>query len=238
MPLAAITGIAGGLASAGSSAAGGKKASDQLNKQLQLQQQQLQLGRDLTAQGMTKAWTPAANYWNTLLSGTDAAVQGAIGPISEQMRQQSGAGIRNLASTMPAGGERNLAVANATNQQYGDLARLYAGVQPQAASALGQLSQIPIGAGVGTMGQGAPQVGAGLWSQAMGQQQAAQGMQGAGQMLYKGMQGLQNGKNPATPISNSGPGAGNFGPPAITFPMPPPSTWQIPYGPTTTPTLG
>lgn len=195
MPMAAaIAPIVGGALSAGGSAAGGKKAGDAAAKQLQLQQQQLNLGRNLVGQGMT-AWTPARDYWQTLLNGNPAAVQGAIGPISEQMRQQSAAGIRNLASTMPAGGERNLAVANASNQQYGDLARLYAGVQPQAASALGQLSAIPLQSGVATMWQGAPQVGAGLQAQAQGQQQAAQGMQGAGQLLYKGMQGLQNGKN-------------------------------------------
>ena len=199
----AIAPLVGGALSAGGSAAGGKKASDAANKQLQLQQQQLQLGKELTGAGMG-AWKPAENYWQTLLNGNPAAVQGAIGPISEQMRQQSQAGIRQLASSLPAGGERNLALANAQNQQYGDLARLYAGVQPQAASALGQFSQIPINAGVGIQGQGTPQVAAGLQSQAFGQQQAAQGMQGAGQLLYKGMQGLQNGKGNN---SQSGPAA-------------------------------
>jgi hypothetical protein len=212
MPLAAITGIAGGLAGAGQSAASGKKASDALNKQVQIQQQQLQLGRELTGAGMG-AWKPAENYWQTLLSGTPAAVQDAIGPISEQMRGQGQAGINQIASSMPAGGERNLAISQAQQQQYGNLARLYAGVQPQAASALGQLSSIPMNVGVGVMSQGAPQVGAGLWSQAMGQQQAAQGMAGAGQMLYKGINGLQNNMNakPGPSINSSQIPQGGYG---------------------------
>lgn len=183
----AVAAIAGGVASGAGSAAGGKKAGDAANKQLALQQQQLQFGRGLAQQGMSQAWAPAANYWNTLLSGNPTAVQGAIGPISEQMRGQSGAGIRNLSSSLPAGGERNLAIAEATNKQYGDLARLYAGVQPQAAGALGQLSQIPLNAGASVMGQGAPQVGAGLGAQAYGQGLAAQGMQGAGNLIYQGL---------------------------------------------------
>jgi hypothetical protein len=198
MPPAVALGIgtiASGALSGAGSAKGGKHAGDAAKQQLALQQQQLNLGKDLTATGMNSAWKPAANYWSTLLSGNPTAVQGAIGPISEQMRTQSGAGIRNLASSMPAGGERNLAVAEATNKQYGDLARLYAGVQPQAASALGQLSQVPIGAGVSTMGQGAPQVGAGLYAQQQGQGLAAQGMAGAGNLLYQGVNKARTGKN-------------------------------------------
>jgi hypothetical protein len=210
MPVAAIPAIAtiaGGVASGAGSAMGGKKGNDTANKQLALQQQQLNLGKDLASTGMG-AWKPAANYWSTLLSGNPTAVQGAIGPISEQMRTQSGAGIRNLTSSMPAGGERNLAVAEATNKQYGDLARLYAGVQPQAASALGQLSQIPLGAGVSTMAQGAPQVGAGLYSQIAGQQQAAQGMQGAGNLLYQGVNKARTGKNSGGGSSGGGSSSG------------------------------
>ena len=210
MPPAVLAGatLAGGLASGAGSAAGGKKAGDAADKQLGLQQQQLALGKDLTATGMNTAWKPAANYWSTLLSGNPTAVQGAIGPISEQMRTQSGAGIRNLASSMPAGGERNLAVAQAQNQQYGDLARLYAGVQPQAAAALGQLSAIPMQTGTAIMGQGAPQVGAGLYSQIAGQQQAAQGMAGAGNLLYQGVNKARNGKNSGGSSSSSGSSAG------------------------------
>jgi len=195
MPPALALGIGtlgAGVASGVGSGMSGKKGRDTANQQLDLQKQQLALGKDLTATGMNTAWKPAANYWSTLLSGNPTAVQGAIGPISEQMRTQSGAGIRNLASSMPAGGERNLAVAQAQNQQYGDLARLYAGVQPQAAAALGQLSSIPMGAGTAIMGQGAPQVGAGLYSQIAGNQQAAQGKQGAGNLIYQGINKLKN----------------------------------------------
>lgn len=205
MPAAApIIGITGGALGGISSGMGGKKAGDQLDKQLQIQSQQLQLGKDLVGQGMT-AWKPAENYWSTLLSGNRAAVQGALGPISEQMREQSQAGIRQLGSSLPAGGERNLALAEARNKQYGDLARLYAGVQPAAAQALGQLAGLPLGAGVSTMGQGAPQVGAGLWAQQMGQQQAAQGMMGAGNLLYQGINKLGNQGNSGSSGGSSSP---------------------------------
>jgi hypothetical protein len=201
--LAPIIGVTGALAGGAGSAMGGKKGNDAAKEQLGLQKSVLNLGKDLTATGMNTAWKPAANYWSTLLSGNPTAVQEAIGPISEQMRTQSQAGINNLASSMPAGGERSLAVAQAQNQQYGNLARLYAGVQPQAAQALGQLSTIPMQTGAGIMGQGAPQVGAGLYAQQMAQNSAAQGMAGAGNLLYQSVNKARNGKN-----SGGGSGSG------------------------------
>ena len=206
MPFAAIAPIVGGIASGAGSAAGGKKAGDAASKQLALQQQQLNLGKQLTQAGMTQAWQPATNYWSSLLSGNPTAIQSAVGPSADLVRGSMTAAQRQIGSSMPAGGERNLALAQNAQQGYSNLARLYAGVQPAAASALGQLSGIPIGAGVSTMGQGAPQVGAGLWAQQMGQQNAMQGMQGAGGLLYQGINKLGQGGGSG---KNSGGGGGN-----------------------------
>jgi hypothetical protein len=185
----------------------GKKAGDQLNKQLALQQQQLQFGKGLAEQGMG-AWTPAANYWKTLLGGDRTAIQGAVGPSADLVRGSMTAAQRQLGSSMPAGGERNLALAQNAQQGYSQLARLYAGVQPAAAGALGQLSGIPLGAGVGVMGQGAPQVGPAMGLQAYQQGQAAQGMQGAGNLLYQGFNKLNRGGGGGSG-KNSGGGGGS-----------------------------
>jgi hypothetical protein len=189
----AIAPLVGGALSAGGSASQGKKAGDAANKQMALQQQQLNFGRDLTQAGMG-AWQPAANYWSTLLGGDRTAIQGAVGPSADLVRGSMTAANRTIGNSLPAGGERNLALAQANQAGYSQLGRLYAGVQPQAAAMLGQLSQIPIGAGVSTMGQGAPQVAAGLQSQLGQQGMAAQGMQGAGNLLYQGVNKARQGK--------------------------------------------
>jgi hypothetical protein len=191
MPVAAIAGLAGGALSGAGSAMGGKKAGQAADKQLALQQAQLNFGKELSQQGMG-AWTPAANYWKSLLGGDKTAIQGAVGPSADFIRGSNATGLRQIASSMPAGGERNLALAQGNQAGYSQLGRLYAGVQPAAAGQLGQLSAIPLGAGVNTMAQGAPQVGAGLAAQQSGKAQAMQGAQGAGQLLYQGANKLGN----------------------------------------------
>jgi hypothetical protein len=187
----AIGSIAGGVGSAvgsGKSAKGGNAIAD---KQLALQQGQLNFGKGLAQAGMG-AWQPAANYWSTLLGGDKTAIQGAVGPSADLLRGSTNAAQRTIGNILPAGGERNLALAQNAQQGYSQIGRLYAGVQPAAAAQLGQLSQIPLGAGVGTMGQGAPQVAAGLQAQQGAKGQAMQGAQGAGGLLYQGINKLGN----------------------------------------------
>jgi hypothetical protein len=175
-----------------------------------LQQAQLNYGKELSQAGMG-AWSPAANYWKSLLGGDKTAIQGAVGPSADLVRGSTAAGLRQLGSSMPAGGERNLALAQANQAGYSQLGRLYAGVQPAAAGALGQLSAIPLGAGVNTMAQGAPQVGAGLAAQQSGKANAMQGAQGAGQMIYQGVRKLGNGNGSSGGGSAKGSGGGGGG---------------------------
>ena len=174
-------GIIGGTAAA---AGGGKKGGNSLaSQQLALQQQQLAFGKQTFETGMG-AWTPAKDYWSTLLSGDKTAVNAAIGPISDQVRMTGAATGRNIASSMPAGGERNLAVALNQGDTYNNLSRLYAGVQPTAATALGQLAAMPMQAGTAIMGQAAPNIGAAAAMQANTANNKMSGASGLGSLLY------------------------------------------------------
>lgn len=150
MPPAVATAIPA-IAGAGASAAGGKKGSnaakDAANKQFAMQQQLFSTG--------LSAWQPAADYFKKLLSGDPTQMAQAVGPTSDLLKSQQQGQARQMAATLPSGGEANAAQAQASQGSYNNLARLYAGVQPGAASALGQLSAAPLGAS-------APNVGSGL----------------------------------------------------------------------------
>lgn len=190
MPVAALAPIAGGALAGAGSAAGGKKGSGAArhaaDQQFAIQNQQLQLGRDVLNTGM-KAWQPSADYWSSLLSGDPNKMAEATGPTRDILNQQEATQEKSLAG-LPAGGERNLAVAEARRENYNNIARLTAGVQPTAATALGQLAGLPVGAGVGLQGQGAPNVGAGLKFDTHQQEQKGQAAgatgTGLGNILY------------------------------------------------------
>lgn len=151
MPVAAIAPIAGGLLAGGGAASGGKKMSGAAK---QAAQQQFQMQQTLFNNALS-AWTPAANYFKSLLSGDPTQIAAAVGPTSDILKQQGQATSQQLATSMPAGGEANLAQTQNSMNTYNQMARLYAGVQPQAAQALAQMAQLP--------GQtGAPNIGSGL----------------------------------------------------------------------------
>lgn len=149
MPPAAA--IIPAVVGAGASASGGKKgnksAKNAANNQFNMQQQLFN-----TALG---AWQPAADYFKKLLSGDPTQIAQAVGPTADILKGQAQGNARQLAATMPAGGEANAAMASNAQNSYNSIARLYAGVQPQAAMALGQLAAAPLGAS-------APNVGSGL----------------------------------------------------------------------------
>lgn len=186
------------IAGAGAQASGGKKgnnaAKDAANKQFALQQQVLAFGQGLANQGMG-AWQPANAYWQSLLSGDPNKIAQATGPTADIIRGQSQATGNQLAATMPQGGEANLAQAQNQLQASNNMARLYAGVQPTAANALGQLSGIPLGAGISAMGQGAPNVGSGLKFNTHANDQASQAKGGLGQGLGTLLGGRAAGKS-------------------------------------------
>jgi hypothetical protein len=190
VPVAAIAPVVGGALAGAGASSGGKKGAGAARKaaeqQFAIQSQQLNFGRDVFNTGM-KAWQPAADYWTSLLSGDPNKMAEATGPTRDILNQQEGAQERSLAG-LPAGGERNLAVAQAKQDNYNNIARLTAGVQPTAANALGQLAGLPVGAGVGIQGQGAPNVGAGLKFDTHQQEQKGQAGgavgSGLGNILY------------------------------------------------------
>lgn len=175
------------LAGAGASAAGGKKGSnnakDAANRQFQMQQQLFSTG--------LSAFTPAADYFKSLLSGDPTKIAEAVGPTSDILKGQAQGQARQLAATMPAGGEATAAQAQNAQGSYNSLARLYAGVQPGAATALGQLSAAPLGAS-------APNVGSGLKFDTHQQEQTNQSKgqlgQGVGQL---GVGAKQSKRNPS-----------------------------------------
>lgn len=119
------------------------KAADQ---QFSIQQQQLATSNKLIDTGLS-AFNPAKDYWSALLKGGQPA-QVAVAPAAQQVQASSEAAQRNIANSLPAGGERNLALAQAKLQQGSDISRLYAGVQPAAANALAQLAGSVGGQGV------------------------------------------------------------------------------------------
>src|SRR6266496_1780061 len=194
MPAAAlpiIGAVTGGAGSIGS-AAGGKKASNKANQlaqqQLGLQQQQFGMAKQQVGLG-NAALAPASNYWNALLKGGQAAVQ-ATGPYASLIGQ-AGQGARNAISGSTArGGEQNLALANTYNQQFNDISRLYAGMQPLAAQGLSQLGGEYLGSGA-SLNPGA-NIGGAFGNYGNQQAMAGQGAQGFGSMLYQGLNKLQN----------------------------------------------
>lgn len=94
------------------------------------------------------AFEQATDYWNAIMQGGTAARQ-AVGPFIEQLSELYGGQRKSMETFLPRGGERNLALAGLDIQQTGDVARLFAGLQPQAAQQLAQL----FGLGAGAAGQ-------------------------------------------------------------------------------------
>lgn len=114
----------------------------------------------------------AADYWSALLRGGPAA-QAATAPFAETIAGQTAAAQRNIQSTLPAGGERNLALAQLPIQGATNIARLYEGLGPQAAS---QLQALALGsAGAGTSSGGVSANAGGTLANLAGQQAAAKG---------------------------------------------------------------
>lgn len=114
----------------------------------------------------------AGNYWEQLMQGGTAA-QGATAPYAQTIAAQAGTTQRNILNNLPAGGERNLALATLPITTGSNIASLYQGLGPTAATNLGNLSLGLAGAGTGSGG-----VAAGAGSSLMGlagQQQAAKG---------------------------------------------------------------
>jgi hypothetical protein len=193
MPAAAIP-IIGAVAGAGGSAAsasGGKKAQKKGNElaqqQLGLQQQQFGLTKQQVGLG-NAALSPAAQYFQSLLQGGQAA-RVAVSPMA-QLIGQAGQGANNaiLAGT-PRGGEQNLALAQNRIGTAGQIANLYTGVQPMAAQGLAGIGGEYLGSG-SSMNPNS-NIGAAQGQYGLSQQMAGQSGSGFGSLLYNSLQKLQ-----------------------------------------------
>lgn len=192
----AVAAVAPAVIGAGASASSGKKgnnaAKDAANRQFAMQQQLLSTG--------LSAFNPAADYFKKLLSGDPTQIAAAVGPTSDILKGQAQSQSRQLAATMPAGGEANAAQAANSQNSYNSLARLYAGVQPGAATALGQLASAPLG-------MAAPNVGSGMKFDTHQQEQQSQAKgalgTGIGTMGARAKQGKQRTPAPTAPGSGS-----------------------------------
>jgi hypothetical protein len=183
------------IAGVGAQAAGGKKgnnaAQTAANNQFQMQQQLFNTG--------LSDFTPASNYYKSLLSGDPTQIAAAVGPTSDILKGQQQSQAQQIAATSPAGGEANAAQAANSQNSYNSLARLYAGVQPGAAAALGQLSATPLGLS-------APNAGSGLKFDTHQQEQQNQTKGGLGTGLGTLAVGAQRGKQGGSGKSSGGKG--------------------------------
>lgn len=208
------------IATGGATAAGGKKgqraAQQAANQQFQFQNTLFNTGQ--------QAWQPAAHYFQSLVSGDPRQIAAAVGPTSDILKQQAQAQSQQIAATTPQGGFQNLAQTQNLQNQYNQMSRLYAGVQPQAAAALGQLSAQPIGAS-------APNVGSGLKFDTHQQEMQNQSKGGIGQGIGQLAGGKRNssggkggGGSPIVPVTNvNGPSVFPWN-----SPTPPPNIGAIP----------
>jgi hypothetical protein len=114
----------------------------------------------------------AASYWQSLLQGGPAA-QAATAPYAQQIASQTAASQKQIEQNLPAGGEKNLALAQLPIQQGASVANLYQGLGPTAAS---QLQSLALGSASAGTGSGAVSSGAGSSLTGLaGQQNAAKG---------------------------------------------------------------
>lgn len=88
----------------------------------------------------------STDYWTSILKGGPQA-QAAVAPYAQQINANAATTTQNIENNLPAGGEKNLALARVPAQTAGQVASLYAGMQPAAAGALGGLSTGIAGAG-------------------------------------------------------------------------------------------
>jgi hypothetical protein len=114
----------------------------------------------------------AGNYWTALMKGGPAA-QAATAPMAQQITAQTGAAQKQIEQNLPAGGEKNLALAQLPMQGATNIANLYQGLGPTAAAQLQALGLGSAGAGTGS-GAVSSTTGAGLGNLA-GQQAQAKG---------------------------------------------------------------
>lgn len=93
----------------------------------------------------------STDYWTSILKGGPQA-QAAVAPYAANITANAATTTQAIQNNMSAGGEKELALSRVPSQTAGQVASLYAGMQPTAASALGNLALGTAGAGTGSGG--------------------------------------------------------------------------------------
>lgn len=114
----------------------------------------------------------AGSYWQDILKGGPSA-QAATAPYAQTIAGQTAAAQKQIQSMLPAGGEKNLALATLPISQAKSVADLYQGLGPAAASQLQALGLGSAGAGTGAGGVSAN--AGGSMANLAGQQAQAKG---------------------------------------------------------------
>lgn len=145
----------------------------------------------------------ASNYWMDILKGGPSA-QAATAPYAQTIAGQTAAAQRQIKDMLPAGGEKNLALAQLPISQARSVADLYQGLGPTAAS---QLQALGLGsAGAGTGAGSVSATAGGSMANLAGQQAAGKGSMagGIGSGLGSLAGGALAGKGAATAAGGKG----------------------------------
>lgn len=97
---------------------------------------------------------PAVDYWSKILSGDPGALTEATAPTANALSQIFSGATNNASQNTPAGGARNVMLAQLPQMQAQQVGNYLLGLQPQAAQNLNQLAQTQGQIGSGTVGAG------------------------------------------------------------------------------------
>lgn len=140
----------------------GPSEQDLIGQQIDIQKILANLSTENAAYGRSLLG-PAADYWQSLLQGGQAA-RVAVGPTAQLIGQSGDATRRSIMESAPAGGQRDKALLQSRLGEQSDTARLYSGVQPMAAQNLTTIAGVPYGVSVGFAGSASPNIGASFQS--------------------------------------------------------------------------
>ncbi|TMC25264.1 MAG: hypothetical protein E6J32_13720 [Chloroflexi bacterium] len=104
----------------------------------------------LTEPGMAQA----EDFYSKLASGDPAAIMRAIGPAAGQIEQAATGATKNVMETAPAGGEKNLALANIQAGRGAEVGKVGSEAYLKAPAALASLAGQGVGESISAAGTG------------------------------------------------------------------------------------
>lgn len=164
------------------------------------------MGSTLYSQGAGSLGT-YESYLRTMMGkGGRGAMESATAPAKESIEDLYGGAGRSLEGSYIRGGTRDLAKAEIDREKYGKIARLTAGVQPQAAAALGDVGKFQTATGVGATGQAG-----GLYDRLLGKGLQSRGLGLSGRLQAEQARGKTGGDIGSMLFSLLASGAGKGG---------------------------